>query len=371
MCTALAAGCRKAPEEATLKYGVRVQAGPMDSILLKDYAPKTSLMLPQTEVAKAKFPVIDVHSHSKMNGIKTPEDVAAWVKTMDEVGVETSVVFADATGEEFDRTAALFKPYGDRFVLYCSLDTANIDAPDYPQRAVRELERCYARGARGVGELSDKGWGLQGAMAALDAQKGPLPREKRMHPDDPRLDPFWEKCAELKLPVNMHVADHPSCWQPLGPNQERTPDFQHFNMVGKDVPSYEELLARRDRMLEKHPRTTVIACHLGNQGNDLAVLAKALDRFPNLYVDISARDYEIGRQPRFAARFFTQYADRVLYGTDMGRAAEMYRGWWRLLETGDEFIPGRIWWRYYGLELPAPLLEKIYRTNAKRVLNWR
>ena len=119
-------------------------------------------MLPQTEVTKAKFPVIDVHSHSKMNGIKTPEDVAAWVKTMDDVGVETSVVFTDATGEEFDRAAALFKPYGDRFVLYCSLDTENIDAPDYPQRAVRELERCYAKGARGVGELSDKGWGLQG-----------------------------------------------------------------------------------------------------------------------------------------------------------------------------------------------------------------
>lgn len=366
----LAAGCRQAPPEASVKYGVRVQSGPMDSILLKDYAPKASLVVPETRVEKARFPVIDVHSHSKMNGIKTPADVAAWVKTMDEVGVETSVVFTDAIGEEFDRAVELFKPYGRRFVLYCSIDTANIEAPDYPERAVRELERCYAKGARGVGELSDKGWGLQGAMSALDPQKAPLPRAKRMHADDPRLDPFWEKCAELKLPVNMHIADHPSCWQPLGPNQERTPDFQHFNMVGKDVPSYEELLARRDRMLEKHPRTTVIACHLGNQGNDLATLAKVLERFPNLYLDISARDYELGRQPRNAARFLAAYSDRVLYGTDMGRDPAMYRGWWRLLETGDEFIPGRIWWRYYGLELPAPVLEKLYRSNALRVLNW-
>ena len=88
-------------------------------------------------------------------------------------------------------------------------------------------------------------------------QRGALPREKRLHPDDPRLDPLWRKCAELKIPVNLHIADHPSCWQPLGPNQERTPDFQHFNLYGKDVLSYEELLERRNRMLDKAPEDHV------------------------------------------------------------------------------------------------------------------
>ncbi|MFB3830182.1 MAG: amidohydrolase family protein, partial [Bryobacteraceae bacterium] len=355
----LCAACRQQPpaQSTTVKYGVYVQSGPMDSILLKDYAPRTSLVVPQTAVEKARFPVIDVHSHSGMNNIKTPEDVKAWLETMDETGVETSLVFTDSTGAEFDRQAALFKPYGNRFVLYCGLDTSNIDAPDYPERAAREVERCYRQGARGVGELTDKGWGLDNAMAALKPPQNPLPRDRRLRADDPRLDKFYEKCAALKLPLNMHIADHPSCWQPLGPNQERTPDFQHFNMAGKDVPSYEELLAMRDRMLARHPRTTFIACHLGNQGNDLAALAKVLDRHPNLYVDISARDYEIGRQPRSAARFLAQYKDRVLFGTDMGREKKMYQGWWRLLETADEFIPGRLWWRQYGLELPAPVLE--------------
>ncbi len=120
-------------------------------------------------------------------------------------------------------------------------------------------------------------------------------------PTIPRLDLFWKKCAELKIPVNTHIADHPSCWQPLGPNQERTPDFQHFNLYGKDVPSYEELLGHRDRLLERHPDTRFIACHLSNQGNNLAAAGQALDRFPNLYFDISARDYELGRQPRDGA----------------------------------------------------------------------
>jgi predicted TIM-barrel fold metal-dependent hydrolase len=225
--------------------------------------------------------------------------------------------------------------------------------------------RCYEKGACGVGELSDKGWGYNGRFPH------PLPRNQRLHPDDPRLDLFFRKCAELKIPVNTHIADHPSCWQPLGPRPERTPDFQTFNLHGKDVPSYEELLSHRDRLLERHPNTRFIACHLSNQGNNLAALGRVLDRFPNLYLDISARDYEPGREPRTALRFLTRYKDRVLFGTDMGRDKKVYEAWWRLLETGDAFLDGRIWWRYYALELPGEVLENLYRGNAKRLLNWK
>jgi predicted TIM-barrel fold metal-dependent hydrolase len=293
-CIISAAGCRQAlpagsgttppqQEKAQIvKYGVSVESGPMDSVLLKDYAPQSSLVVPETKVEKAKYPVIDVHTHPSMNNLITVDDVKAWLRTMDEVGIVTSVVFIEAVGEEFARQSSLFKPYPDRFMLFCSLDSTNIEAPDYPQRAAAELERCYRMGARGVGELSDKGWGMQSGMGALNVdgkKEGPLPRDRRLHPDDPRLDLFWEKCAELNLPVNLHIADHPSCWQPLGPNQERTPDFQHFNLVGKEVPSYQELLTMRDRMLAKHPRTKFIACHLSNQGNDLASLSKFVRRY--------------------------------------------------------------------------------------------
>jgi predicted TIM-barrel fold metal-dependent hydrolase len=344
------------------KYGVRVQSGPMDSVLLKDYAPESSLVVPETRIAKARFPVIDVHTHSSQSRIRSPKDVADWVRTMDEVGIETTVVFTGAIGAEFDRQAELFAPHGSRFILFCSLDTRDTGAADFSERAARELERCYRKGARGVGEITDKGSGIQ---------RDALARAQRLHFDDPRLDAVWQKCAELKLPVNVHIADHPSCWRPLGPKQERTPDFQHFNQYGKDVLSYEELLASRRRLLAKHSHTRFIACHLANQGNDLAALGKELDRYPNLYLDLSARDYEIGRQPRAAAKFLERYRDRVMFGTDMERAPEMYRGWWRLLESADEYIPGRIWWRYYGLELPAPVLEAVYRGTARRVLNWQ
>jgi predicted TIM-barrel fold metal-dependent hydrolase len=194
--------------------------------------------------------------------------------------------------------------------------------------------------------------------------------DERMHHDDPRLDLVWSKCAELNMPVNIHIADHPSAWEPLDVFQERTPDYQHFNLHGDDILSHGELLATRDRLLEKHPDTTFIACHLSNQGHDLASLSQALDRYPNLYLDISARDYEVGRTPRAAGKFLEQYQDRILFGTDMGMQKSMYRAWWRLLETDDEYMTGRVWWPYYGLDLSDAILELLYRDNARKIMNW-
>src|SRR5450759_1521823 len=353
------------PEWSKIKYGdwggpgVSAGPGPMDTILLKDYAPRSSVVNKETFVPKAKYPVIDCHVH--VVG-RTPAQVAEWVRTMDEVGMETSIVLTGATGAAFDALVdSLPKAYPGRFLLYCGMVGTDIDKPDYSDRAVAELVRCYNKGARGVGELSDKGSGLTRDTAQ--------PRDKRLHPDDPRLDTFWEKCAELKMPVNLHIADHPSCWTPLDVYQERTPDYQHFNQFGKDVSSYDELITIRNRTLERHPKTIFIACHLGNQGNDLEKLSLAMDKYPNLYLDTSARDYEMGRTPRTSAKFLTKYQNRIVFGTDQSREKSMYQIHWRLFETADEYIVGRVWWRYYGLELPAPVLESLYRGTARKIFN--
>lgn len=354
------------PQNRAVKYGIEVKGGPMDSLLLKDYEPESSLIVPRSHVAKARFPAIDVHSHASMSNIRTAADVDAWVQTMDAAGIDISVVFTEATGAEFDRMAGLFlRSHPRRFQVYCGIDVSRIEEPGYPERAAAELERCYRNGARGVGELTDKGWGLQAS------EQTALPRSQRLRLDDVRLDPFWKKCVALGIPANVHIADHPSCWQPLGPRQERTPDFQNFNLYGKDVPSYEELLATRDRVLVRHPRMKFIFCHLSNQGNDTAALARILDRYPNAYLDIAARDYEIGRQPRTARLFLERYRGRILFGTDMGRDQAMYEGWWRLLESADEYIPGRIWWPYYGLALPASVLKSLYHETAMKVMNFQ
>ena len=139
--------------------GVRPLPGPMDAVTVRDYAPP--LARAGRTIAIARFPAIDIHAHSNAS---TPEELAAWVRTKDEVGVETTVVLTGATGEAFDRMADLYLKRADRFQLYCGLLTTDIDEPDYPQRAAAELERCYRKGARGVGELSDKGMGFGGGQ---------------------------------------------------------------------------------------------------------------------------------------------------------------------------------------------------------------
>jgi predicted TIM-barrel fold metal-dependent hydrolase len=342
--------------------------GPMNRLLLKDHDPRSNLVIPETNVAKAKVPVIDVHVHP---GSRTPQEVAEMVKVMDAVGVETVVLLTGATGERFDKLAELYlKPYPDRFMLYCGMDTRTLDleAADFPEQVAAELERCYRAGARGVGEVTDKG---RGFGTGSTVERGALlPRDKRLHVDDRRLDLFWQKCAELKIPVNLHIADHPSAWQPDDETQERTPSFQRYNQSGLDVPTHGELITRFHTLLERHPKTTFVAVHFSNLGHDLAQLGRALDRFPNLNVDISARAYEFGRQPFTAPPFFAKYKDRILYGSDQGVSPEMWRLWWRVLETRDEFIKGPSWWRLYGLGLSDDVLEAVYRDNAKRLLNW-
>jgi len=337
--------------------GVSSQPGPMDNMLLRDWAPRSSVITTETLIEKAKYPAFDAHVHVVA---KTEDEIADWVRTMDEVGMEKSLVLTGATGKDFDRLAELMpKAYPGRFHLYCGMDLSDIGSPDFPRRVVNELERCHQMGAVGVGEISDKGTGI-----TRDPKLSP---EKRLHPNDERLDAFWEKCGELEMPVNLHVADHPSCWTPLDVYQERTPDYQHFNLHDKGVPTFDALIEKRNRTLEKHPDTLFIACHMGNQGHDLASLAAAMDKYPNLYLDTSARDYELGRTPRASAKFLNKYKDRIVFGTDMGRKKSMYQIHWRLFETDDEYIPGRVGWRYSCLDLPDDTIKALYRDTANRI----
>lgn len=138
----------------------------------------------------------------------------------------------------------------------------------------------------------------------------------------------------------------------------------------KDVPSYEELPAIRNRSLARCPKTIFIACNPGNHGNDLTALSKILDTYPNLYLDISACDYEVGRTRRTAVKVLMKYRNRILFGADIGRGKRMFRAWRQLFETADEYIPGRVSWRYYGLELAVPVLESLDRGTAKNIMNW-
>jgi predicted TIM-barrel fold metal-dependent hydrolase len=328
-----------------------------DQILLKDYKPVSLHKVPVTKVEKARFPIIDMHSHAYA---KTAADVDRWVKVMDEVGVEKTVILTGATGAEFDRVAELYSKHPTRFELWCGFDYAGYDQPGYGAAAVAELERCVRKGAKGVGEEGDKGLGMKFGKA------------KGLHFDDPKMAVLLDRCGELGVPVSIHVADPIWMYQKMDETNDGMMNAVEWRLDDKPgIIDHAGMIAVLERAVRAHPRTTFVACHVANLDYDLARLGQLLEALPNLYADISARYAETAVIPRFAAQMYAKYQDRLVYGTDMGFDPDMYRTTFRILETLDEHFYSGIFgyhWSYSGFGLPEPVLEKIYRANAQKVM---
>lgn len=319
-----------------------------DQVLLKDYKPESIYRIPQNRIQKAKYPAIDVHYHAQ--GKAGP---AERLKVMDDVGVEKTIIFA-GVGQEFDTAYATYSKFPGRFELWCGFDfQAGVGG------AVKELVRCARAGAKGVGEISDKGRGLRNAG---------------MHPDDPNMDPLWKKCAELKLPVNLHVADPRWVYEKMDNTNDGLMDAFKWRLDNrKDVVGFDGMIEILERTVKRHPKTVFVACHYANLDYDLGKLGELFDKYPNLYADISARTHYVATIPRAAAAFMEKYQDRLLYGTDAGFSPEMYRSGFRILETRDDhFYEHRLLpslhWPLYGLGLSDRTLKKLYRDNALKIL---
>jgi uncharacterized protein len=335
-------------------------AGP-ETLLLKDYRPKSIYKIPVTQVAKAKFPVIDMHSHPYA---KTPKEIDEWVRNMDEVGVEKTMILTMTTGTEFDAISKKYATHPDRFVIWCGLDFTGYNKPDFGPNIVKELERCHAAGARGVGEIHDKGKGLHSGKSNAAG----------MHPDDPRMDGIWEKCGELGMPVSLHVADPIWMYQKMDRYNDGLMNAYEWRLDNQpNIVDLSGMVDIFERTLAKHRKTTFVACHFMNLDYDLGRLGEVLERNPNLYADISARYAETGPIPRFAAQFYEKHADRLVYGTDMGFDQPMYRITFRILESLDEHFyevdQFSYHWALNGFGLSDDILRKVYRETAGKILS--
>lgn len=331
-----------------------------ETILLKDYRPKSIYRVPVTQIEKAKFPIIDMHSHPYA---KTPQEIDEWVRNMDEVGVEKTMILAMAAGKEFDEIQKKYSKHPSRFEVWCGLDFSGHDRPGFPASAIRELERCHQAGARGVGEIHDKGQGLRSGKSTAP----------KMHPDDPPMDAVWEKCGELGMPVSLHVADPIWMYQKMDRHNDGLMNAYYWRLDNQpgivDLSGMVDIL---ERTVARHRKTTFIACHFANLDSDLGRLGEVLDRNPNLYADIAARYAETAPIPRFTAAFYAKHADRLVYGTDMGLDKAMYRITFRILESFDEHFyeieQFSYHWPLNGLGLKDEILKQVYRENAAKLL---
>lgn len=337
-----------------------------DSILLKNYRPKSIYKIPVTKITKAKFPVIDMHSHPWL--AKNEEEVKQWIKRMDRFGIEKTVLLTMASGAVFDSICKVYAPYGDRFEMWCGFDYTGYNEPGWSEKAVKELERCVKAGAKGVGELGDKGLG--------ELFSEPVPAYG-MHIDDPRMKPLFKKCGELKIPVNVHVAEPMWMYEPMDSTNDGLMNAYDWK-IDKTKPGllgHAELIQTLENVVRDHPNTTFIACHLANCEYDLSILARLLTKYDNLYADFAARFAEIAPIPRYMQAFFEEFQDRLVYGTDMHPEDFMYETTFRILQTSDEHFYAvdltGYHWPLHGFGLSDAILKKIYKLNAEKIFRKR
>ncbi|HEY5748530.1 MAG TPA: amidohydrolase family protein [Chryseolinea sp.] len=338
------------------------QAQTPDQLLLKNYRPKSIYKIPVTKIEKAKFPVIDMHSHPYG---KTKADIQEWVKTMDKFGIEKTLILSYATGARFDSIYQVYSAYGNRFEVWCGFDHTGYLEPGWSERAIKELERCARLGAKGVGELGDKGLG--------EFYSSPT-KGWGMHIDDPRMKPLWKKCGELKLPVNVHVAEPMWMYEPMDSTNDGLMNAYEWKVdqTKPGILSHAQLIKTLENAVRDNPGTTFIACHYANCEYDLSILGNLFDKYPNLYADLAARYAETATIPRYMKAFFEKYQDRIVYGTDMGVNPDMYAFTFRILESNDEHFYSNgqtgYHWALNGFGLSDAILKKVYKTNAMKIL---
>src|SRR3954467_12569682 len=333
-------------------------AAPAPSIL--DYRPRSTVVADEHLVPRAKFPVVDVHTHGSASFISNPERI----KEMDALNLRVLVDLSGGTNPQEIKSkvdAINASPYKDRFRVFANVAWNGAGTPAWEQKALADLRQAVKNGAIGLKVFKELG--LRNTKAD----------GSRLAVDDPALDPVWDLAGELNIPVIIHTAEPQEFFSPLDYHNERWLELNIFAdryRPSTNYPSFEELMKERDHMFAKHPKTRFIAAHFAWYGNDLARAAKLLDTLPNVYLEVAAVLYEFGRQPYAATQFFTKYQDRVMFGKDTYEPSE-YPYYWRVFETHDEYFDYyrryHAFWKMYGMNLPDDVLKKLYYKNALKV----
>ena len=339
---------------------------------LTDFKPVPKLVVKETSIEKPRFPVIDAHIHlqAPFGGDWINRPLESLLDALDAAHVKAVVDLDGGWGEDIlDAHLKHFKEGApERFVHFGGVDWAQWETHGdrFGEWAAERFRKQVLRGAEGL-----KIWKPFGLH--VKDQHG-----KRVAVDDERLSPLWETAGELHLPVIAHIADPAAFFDPLSPRNERWEELHaqpSWQFPSPPFPSFMTLMEDFANLVRRHKNTTFIGAHVGCYAENLAWVSSLLDECPNFNVDISARLGEIGRQPYSARKFFTNYADRILFGTDARATLDSYGLYYRFLETDDEYFnysvnnpPTQGRWHIYGLYLPDDVLEKVYTQNAERLI---
>ena len=353
-------------------------------LALANFRPQSMLKVEHHHLKQAKFPVIDAHTHFRYklelrkDGRDADEKLDEFVELMDRNNIAVCVSLDGRLGEELKQHQEfLWTRYSNRFVIFANIDfqgagekdepaTWDCHREDFARRVALQLAEAKKSGASGIKFFKSFGLTWKNPDGSL------------IRIDDERWDPIWKACGELDLPVIIHTADPAAFFEPIDETNERWEELHRhpdWSFQGEQFPSREELFVQRNAVIKRHPETKFIGAHVANNPEDLATVGQWLEEYPNLYVEIASRIGELGRQPYTARKFFVDYQDRILFGTDGPWPEQRIALYWRFLETYDEYFPysekefpPQGFWNIYGLGLPEEVLRKVYHENAAKVI---
>lgn len=292
------------------------------------------------------------------------------------LAINTNSESCGAVGENHQIARSLKEVHPREIEFSATFCLDGWDEPGWAETTIRWLDSCIADGAVAV-----KVWKNIG-MVYRDRDSN------LVMIDDPRFDPVFSWLAGKKIPLVGHLGEPRNCWLPFEQMTTRNdssyfsrhPEYHMFRHP--EMPSYEEQLAARDRMLEKNPGLVFIGCHLASLEWSVDELAHWLDRFPNTAVDLAARMGQLFFQTRDdrekVRQFFISYQDRLLYGTDIidsgsskpenfrKRIHDTWTSDWRYLTTDETLTRPLINGEFRGLKLPKTVVDKIYSQNARK-----
>ena len=360
------------------------QSGPAAApaaLPIEQYQPKSMLHTAETHVQRARFPLIDFHTHitgGSADGtrIHFGMDPANCLAVMDRKNMRTMVDLTGSYGGALgEALAKLQQAHPGRFIVFTEPAWSRASDPDYPKDQADLVASAHQAGAKGLKVLKTLGLFLR------EKGSGQLVRI-----DDRRFDPMWEAAGALGMPVAIHISDPEAFFLPIDRFNERWEELHahpSWSFHGRDFPGNRELQEARRNVMRRHPRTQFVCLHVAD-AEDLAYVSECLDSHPNMHVDIAARIGELGRQPRASRKFFDRYQDRILFGTDASAdpgtpqqtfGDALYEIYYRFLETEDEYfdyapapVPPQGRWRIYGVGLPEGVLRKVYSANAARLM---
>ena len=210
----------------------------------EDYEPKSTLVVPENPVTRAKYPFVDVHAHQRRAPVMNAEFAQELIDEMDKMNMAVMVNLSGGSGERMvGAVENMNGRHPGRFIQFANIDFRRIDEPNFGENAAAQLEEDVKNGAQGLKIFKNLGMFTK------------FENGERLKTDDPLLDPIWAKCGELGIPVLIHTGEPSPFYEPHDENNERWLELKQFpnrKRPPEEFPTWEEQMAEQHNVFRKH-----------------------------------------------------------------------------------------------------------------------